>query len=813
MIFFRRFGVVLMLAFLASGPVGSRSAWAEESAAPSLPVVAVLPFHCRAHQTYQPLARTLAMSVCHSLMQSGRVLVAERSLMRPLLDENDLARMGLTSSVSPRPAEGWLGADYLLAGDYDVVNGELIIHAYLIATGQSDYDKVFESVVSDYPSVRVSGRISEPTTVLEDLIAKLPELLPPDRKTITTIANRINPRQNLAVLDFSGFLAHGSVVDYAPAMTELWNIHLQEKSPWTLVERNKTESLLAEYRLQLAGLTDSQQGVIIGRLIGADYLILGHVLSGPTAITVDTQVLEVRTGLILHTLRQSRPLQEWSDIPAQQVEALLVHFSHTKAAAPLCGLGNVRSAEAMVHAARAKLLADGLTDPNAPESQLTPITDLLRLALELDPNSDIVQHYAGSIAWRLHHLESAAEHLTRAYLQAPASSWHNHSLSVFLRTVHSDPQAALPYAQRAVAASPEHHWGKRLELAKCLFQLERFSEAENACRQAMSWNQGPETFGLMARICEKLNRLEEAANYYEQAADFSVADHSLKLRRAGMIWKQLGQGDRAMRTMERLAEHGLAEPTECLELAAFLATKNPARAAALISRLDESPDPNIALSAKCLLDKLPNRPIKAITSPVFDIDLLRSRGVFILLQPYAGFRYSSLLATVQDRLESILGIPVYIAPSERAMPSINYLRAVDKIAPDDRFLADLQAVQTTTSATVVLGLASIDIWHSGRSQIGVRWPRDHCGLVSTANFDRAGGSDSVFMAEVLTKILLDYTARLMLPPEKQIFHALDIHCPLATFLPDQMREKHLFLSRESYDYLQQCLPDWTHGNP
>lgn len=98
----------------------------------------------------------------------------------------------------------------------------------------------------------------------------------------------------IAVSDFVGKPA-----EIGQEIAETLGTDLAKSDRITLVERSQLGQALRELRLQHAGLTEPAQAKRVGKLIGADAIIVGSFYVRGNQIVVNARVVDVRTGRVM----------------------------------------------------------------------------------------------------------------------------------------------------------------------------------------------------------------------------------------------------------------------------------------------------------------------------------------------------------------------------------------------------------------------------------------------------------------------------------------------------------------------------------
>jgi len=98
----------------------------------------------------------------------------------------------------------------------------------------------------------------------------------------------------IAVSDFVG-----NPKETGQAIAETLSTDLAKSDRITLVERSQLGQTLRELRLQHAGLTEPSQARRVGKLIGADAIIVGSFYVRANQIVINARVVDVRTGKVM----------------------------------------------------------------------------------------------------------------------------------------------------------------------------------------------------------------------------------------------------------------------------------------------------------------------------------------------------------------------------------------------------------------------------------------------------------------------------------------------------------------------------------
>ncbi len=100
-------------------------------------------------------------------------------------------------------------------------------------------------------------------------------------------------KQTVAVLDFESI---GSEEHLGKAVAEIMRTELVGTDRFRVVERAQIKQALQEQALQMSGATDTENAVKIGKLLGADLIIVGSVVKIGNSYTVNSRMIDVKTG-------------------------------------------------------------------------------------------------------------------------------------------------------------------------------------------------------------------------------------------------------------------------------------------------------------------------------------------------------------------------------------------------------------------------------------------------------------------------------------------------------------------------------------
>ena len=100
-------------------------------------------------------------------------------------------------------------------------------------------------------------------------------------------------KPTIAVLDFESV---GSEEHLGKAVSEIMRTELIGTRKFRVVERSQINKALSEQQMQKSGIVDEKSAVQLGKLLGADSIIIGSVVKIGTAYTINSRMIDVKTG-------------------------------------------------------------------------------------------------------------------------------------------------------------------------------------------------------------------------------------------------------------------------------------------------------------------------------------------------------------------------------------------------------------------------------------------------------------------------------------------------------------------------------------
>jgi len=111
--------------------------------------------------------------------------------------------------------------------------------------------------------------------------------------TFAATAPAVESKPSVAVLDFESI----GTEDYlGKAVSEIMRTSLVRIQNYKIVERAQISKALSEQKFQKSGVIDDKSAVEIGKVLGADLIVVGSVVKIGNAYTINSRMIDVKTG-------------------------------------------------------------------------------------------------------------------------------------------------------------------------------------------------------------------------------------------------------------------------------------------------------------------------------------------------------------------------------------------------------------------------------------------------------------------------------------------------------------------------------------
>ncbi|MHB1049811.1 MAG: CsgG/HfaB family protein [Bacteroidota bacterium] len=136
--------------------------------------------------------------------------------------------------------------------------------------------------------------LKSPTPVLtNESIADKSNIIVVTRKYDPNASTQVGSRLAVAVLPFEAF---GEAGQYKEAVTNEMINELVNLRRFKVIERSAIDQIVAEQKMQASGFVDDKTAVKLGRIAGADALVIGTVTRNGESLKVSARLVDVETA-------------------------------------------------------------------------------------------------------------------------------------------------------------------------------------------------------------------------------------------------------------------------------------------------------------------------------------------------------------------------------------------------------------------------------------------------------------------------------------------------------------------------------------
>jgi len=107
--------------------------------------------------------------------------------------------------------------------------------------------------------------------------------------------NAPQEKKRIAIMDFQSI---GTEKDLGIAIVENLKTDLMNTGRFEIIERNAIDNILKEQSLQISGAIDQDTAVKVGKIAGAQELVMGSVNKIGTTYTINVRFIDVETGVV-----------------------------------------------------------------------------------------------------------------------------------------------------------------------------------------------------------------------------------------------------------------------------------------------------------------------------------------------------------------------------------------------------------------------------------------------------------------------------------------------------------------------------------
>jgi len=199
-----------------------------------------------------------------------------------------------------------LGIAHYMLGENETARKELELSLAYRSTDRAEeyFTKVTGGVPPPKPEPKkVESKIAaKPAPVTTTVTPSVPKpertapassILVVTRKYDPAALPQVGSRLAVAVLPFEG---SGDAARYRDGVTSEMVNELVNLRRFKVIERSAIDKIIAEQKVQASGMVDDKTAVKLGRLAGADALVVGSLSVSGTSLKISARLVDVETG-------------------------------------------------------------------------------------------------------------------------------------------------------------------------------------------------------------------------------------------------------------------------------------------------------------------------------------------------------------------------------------------------------------------------------------------------------------------------------------------------------------------------------------
>jgi len=268
--------------------------------------IAVLGFSDRGPSVkLAPLRLAITDMLISDLCGYQGLLAVERMRVDQVLDEYELDESALVDRTTAQRVGQALTANYLLSGEFSATPEKLTVTASLYRTGTEE--PIAEWQLSAEPAELFKLEEELSRNVLAALEMQNAQRRPPPKPTP-------GHQPRVAVLALKSHSPSLRLQPMEGGFADILQGSLGALKYIRLVERKELYRVLEEQKLTISQLTDPENALKIGRLLGAERLVYGSFLELENQLRLDVRIVETKTAVILQSQSISGPTEEFDSL-------------------------------------------------------------------------------------------------------------------------------------------------------------------------------------------------------------------------------------------------------------------------------------------------------------------------------------------------------------------------------------------------------------------------------------------------------------------------------------------------------------------
>lgn len=235
---------------------------------------------------YDYLERALTDMLTTDLFNTRGIHLVERSRVELLLEEIYLGRTGLIEQRTAQKAGEALQADKVIYGFLRGKKNKIVIESTILTLEEKDPNQLPEIIISHKNIFRAEQKLAHS---LGRLIRG---------ESVHKAHVILQENDTVAILQFNDNSKEKKHRNLQKVLMDLTLSELASLKSIRLVERDRIQDVLAELRLGYSGYIDQRTAVKVGKLLGAQHVLIGSFVRVGEIVRVDVRLCRVETGEI-----------------------------------------------------------------------------------------------------------------------------------------------------------------------------------------------------------------------------------------------------------------------------------------------------------------------------------------------------------------------------------------------------------------------------------------------------------------------------------------------------------------------------------
>ena len=103
----------------------------------------------------------------------------------------------------------------------------------------------------------------------------------------------------IGILEFQALNEEARKDNFGKIFTEVLTTSFVKSEAFKIIEREQLQKILKEFELTQSGIIDTSNAKQIGKMVGADAIVIGSVTKIGNDMRLDARIIDVESGIIL----------------------------------------------------------------------------------------------------------------------------------------------------------------------------------------------------------------------------------------------------------------------------------------------------------------------------------------------------------------------------------------------------------------------------------------------------------------------------------------------------------------------------------